>query len=153
MLGLRQAGPEDVEQVIALRLAFLREMHPDAAASESEIVELTRRYVADKLPTGEFIVWFAEEDGRVVGTGGLVFMHRPPTLKCSSQVHAYILNMYTLPEYRGRGVATALLEHIIQYVKTKTPARRAALHATEMGRGVYERFGFEASTGYMSLRW
>ncbi len=150
---IRPTTPADLDLVIALRLAFLREMHPDAAAGDSEIVALTRRYVAERLPAGEFLVWFAEEDGKVIGTGGLVFMQRPPTLHCNSEVHAYILNMYTLPEYRGRGVATALLEHIIEYVKTKTPARRAALQATELGRGVYERLGFEASAGYMTLRW
>ena len=131
-------------------MAFLREMQPDALDSEREVLELTRKYVADKLPSGELLVWFAEEDGRIVGTGGLLFFDRPPTLRYKPELHAYVLNMYTLPEWRGKGVATALLRHIIEYVKT-TPARRVSLHASEMGRSVYERLGFVASSGAMTL--
>ena len=150
MPTIRRAGVEDLEQIVALRMAMLREMRPEAPVSDAEVEELTRRYLAEKLPAGEFLVWFAEEEGRVVGTSGLVFSHRPPTLTCTSELHAYVLNMYTLPEWRGRGVATMLLEHMIEYVKT-TPARRIALHATEMGRPIYERLRFVPSDAYMVL--
>lgn len=149
-LTIRLAGVDDLEQVVALRMAFLREMQPEAAESEPDVLELTRKYIADKLPGGEFLVWFAEEDGQVVGTSGLVFFHRPPTFGYRSELHAYVLNMYTLPEWRGKGVAAALLRHIIEYVKA-TPARRITLHATEMGRSLYERFGFTTSSSFMTL--
>jgi GNAT superfamily N-acetyltransferase len=150
MPTIRRAGIEDLEQVVALRMALLREMQPEAPASDAEVEELTRQYVAEKLPAGEFLVWFAEEDGRVVGTSGLVFSHRPPTLTCASELHAYVLNMYTLPGWRGRGVATVLLQHMIEYVRT-TPARRIALHATDVGRPIYERLKFIPSDRYMTL--
>jgi GNAT superfamily N-acetyltransferase len=150
MPTIRLATTDDLDQVVTLRMAFLREMKPDAAESESEVLELTREYVADKLPKGEFHVWFAEEDGQIVGTSGLVFFHRPPTRSYRSELHAYVLNMYTLPERRGRGIASMLLQHTIDYVKT-TPASRISLHATEMGRPIYERFGFVASDSAMTL--
>lgn len=150
MAAIRRAGIGDTEQIVALRMAFLREEQPDAVENEAEIAELTRRYVADKLPKGEFVVWLAEEDGRVVGTGGLVFFHRPPTFHCKSELHAYVLNMYTTPEERRRGIATAVLQQIVEYVRT-TPAARISLNTTDEGRSVYERFGFSASEDAMSL--
>lgn len=150
MLSIRRATMDDLESVIDLRLAFLREMQPDADDLGSAVLDSTRAYVTEKLASGEFLVWLAEEGGRIVGTGGLVFFHRPPTLRNASSLHAYVLNMYTLPECRGRGIATALLQHILEHVKT-TPAARVSLHASEMGRRVYERFGFTSTSTEMVL--
>lgn len=147
---IRRAGIEDIEDVIALRMAFLREEKPDAGELEPAVLALTRKYVEEKLPAGEFLVWLAEEDGKIIGTSGLVFFHRPPTFGYLSDLHTYVLNMYTLPEWRRRGVATMLLRHIIEYVKT-TPASRISLNATEMGRPIYERLGFKDSGGNMTL--
>jgi GNAT superfamily N-acetyltransferase len=64
------------------------------------------------------------------------------------------MNMYTVPEWRGRGVATALLREIIKFVKG-TGARRIWLRATEEGRPVYEKAGFSPVTSYsyMELVW
>ncbi|MCE5323089.1 GNAT family N-acetyltransferase [bacterium] len=140
MLKIRLADIDDIEQIVALRMAFVREFQK--APESPDFVDLTRRYIADKLPKGEFMVWLAEEEGRVIGTGGLIFFIRPPLYTRPYERHPYILNMYTIPEWRGKGVATMLMKHIIDYVKT-TPAKRISLHASEMGRSVYERLGFK----------
>lgn len=150
MFTIRRAVADDIEQVVALRMAFLNEMSPGSTVSETELLNLTRKYVSAKLPTGEFLVWLAEDDGEIVGTGGLTFSHRPPTANNASTLQAYILNMYTLPQYRGRGIATMLLHHIVEYVKT-TSAKRVALHASEMGQHIYEKLGFMCSSKYMTL--
>jgi GNAT superfamily N-acetyltransferase len=141
---------EDIEKVISLRIAFMREMEPDARELEAVVIDSTRRYVSERLPAGKFLVWFAEEDGQIIGTSGLIFFRRPPTFRCASDLHAYILNMYTQPEWRGKGVATMLLKHIIEYVRT-TPTKHISLHASDMGRSVYEKIGFKISSAEMVL--
>jgi GNAT superfamily N-acetyltransferase len=140
-MEIRRAGVEDIETVVDLRVAFMREACPGAEVDEAEFREITRSYVADKLPKGEFLVWFAEEAGQMVGMSGLIFYHRPPTINYPSEHQVYLLNMYTLPEWRRRGIATALIQHMIEYVKT-TLVKRITLHATDTGRAVYERLGF-----------
>jgi len=149
MPTIRRATADDLETVIELRMAFLRESKPDVREWEP-ILQATRQYVSDKLPAGEFLVWFAEEDGQVVGTAGLVFFHRPPTSP-SSGLHAYVMNMYTLPAWRRQGIATALLQHVIEYAKSHS-AGRVYLHALDTGRALYQRLGFEPCTSEMSLR-
>lgn len=149
MPTIRRADATDLEDVLRLRMDFFREVRPDVGEIQP-VMESNRRYLAEKLPSGEFRVWFAEEQGLIVGTGGLVFFHRPPTPNCLSDLHAYVLNMYTLPEWRGRGVATMLLRHIIEHVRT-THAGRISLHATEMGRPIYERLGFAPCDSEMVL--
>ena len=55
---------------------------------------------------------------------------------------SYIGWMATLPEHRGRGYAEALLRHMDTYMRLRYGVKETVLHATEMGRPVYERMGF-----------
>lgn len=48
-------------------------------------------------------------------------------------------------DHRGFGHASALIEHMLGEIRKKFPGF-IILHATEMGKGIYEKFGFEKST-------
>jgi GNAT superfamily N-acetyltransferase len=109
-----------------------------------------QKYFADALPTGDFVAWIAEIDGKIVASSGLVLFRRPPHLENLSGVEAYIMNMYTMPEWRGKGLAKALLEQLICFAKTSN-VRRIWLHATEVGRPLYEKFGFKPKSSEMEL--
>jgi len=61
---------------------------------------------------------------------------------------SYIGWMATLPEYRGRGYAEALLRHMDAFIRRRYGVIETVLHATEMGRPVYERMGFQAVDEY-----
>ncbi|HKO24556.1 MAG TPA: GNAT family N-acetyltransferase [Chloroflexota bacterium] len=151
MFNIRRATPEDVEALVHLRLALLREAQdltdntPVAALAHA-----TRQYLAEKIPTDEFIAWVAEVHGIIVGTSGLVFVHRPPSAQNLSGMEAYVMNMYTAPAWRGQGVATALLKEVMGFVKG-TSAWRIYLHATTDGKRIYEKAGFVAKTSEMEL--
>ena len=148
---IRRATIDDLEEIVRLRIAFLTEMESDACETAAAAAAAIREYTKEKLPTGEFLIWFAEHDGTIIGTSGLVYYRRPPTLHYHGDLHGYIMNMYTLPERRGQGVASALLQTAIDHVKT-TSAKRIVLHATEMGRPIYTRFGFTATDTEMMLK-
>lgn len=148
---IRLATSADVEILAKMRLEFLRETAGFFGRGVSpELEAATREYIAEALPKGEFLAWLAVAGGKVIGTSGLVFFHRPPTPGSLAGLDAYVLNMYTEPSWRGRGVATALLQEVIEYVKT-TPARRMSLRATQAGRPLYDKFGFVADDEFMSL--
>lgn len=96
------------------------------------------------------MAWLAECDGEIIGTSGLVFFQRPPSFNNITGCDAYIMNMYTLPAWRGRGVASTLLARVLEYVKT-TGSRHVFLHATPQGRPIYLRAGFQESSEVMEL--
>lgn len=56
-----------------------------------------------------------------------------------------LANVYTAPEYRGRGYAMALVEHVTAWAR-QINADRVDLSTTPSGRPVYERAGFVATT-------
>jgi len=136
----RRATLEDIEALVQLRLQLFWETgEVREPASLPEVVEMTRSYLQEHLPTEQFLVWVAESEGQIIGTSGLLFFEKPPTIR--RQREAYIMNMYTLPAWQRRGVASALLQEILTYVRT-TPARRIWLRTTESGRRLYEKHGF-----------
>ncbi|KYG36762.1 acetyltransferase [Bacillus gaemokensis] len=63
---------------------------------------------------------------------------------------AYILNMYTLPEYRGNGLAKKLLQHCIKECK-ENGVKRIWLHSSKDGELLYKKMGFTHKTNEMEL--
>jgi GNAT superfamily N-acetyltransferase len=107
-------------------------------------------YFQATLATGEFQAWLATANGQIVGTSGLVYMSRPPSYNNLSGRDAYIMNMYTLPAWRGRGIGTALFQQVLDEIRT-SGSGKVLLHATEQGRALYEKFGFRISDGEVEM--
>jgi GNAT superfamily N-acetyltransferase len=153
MYEIRLATLDDVDALVSLRLVFLEEVGSLSSGADCrELGEAIRQYLMRKMPTGEFLAWVAESEGRIVATSGLTLFERPPNGANVAGLEAYLSNMYTVPDWRGKGVGTALVTAVINHVKG-TRARRIWLHATEQGRPVYEKAGFVASETEMELAW
>ncbi len=56
----------------------------------------------------------------------------------------YVLNVFVEPEYRGRGLARALMELCVTEARSRG-IRVVALHASDAGRPLYEKLGFYAA--------
>lgn len=150
MLEIRQAGVEDIETVVDLRVALMREAYQDMEVEEAGFRELTRRYLVDKLSKEELLIWLAQEDDQIIGIAAIIISHLPPTFRHPDGIRISLHDMYVRPESRRRGIGTALGREVIAYIKT-TPAKRIGLHATEAGRPLYERLGFIARNDEMVL--
>ena len=82
-------------------------------------------------------------EGRPVGSG-VVWLQpsQPRPGKLSRLTMPYIMSMFTEPQFRGKGVATRLVEEMVRWA-TVRGYRRIFLHASTLGRPVYARLGFE----------
>jgi GNAT superfamily N-acetyltransferase len=151
--NIRQANLDDLEALVQLRLSLLREAgNLQSDTPTAALVEAIRQYLTKTLPTGQFVAWVAQVNSEIIGTSGMVMFEKPPVYGNLLGLDAYIMNIYTVPNWRGKGVATALLREIISYVKM-TDARRIWLDATEDGKRLYEKFGFVSTTKEMELLW
>ena len=154
---IRAALPADVEELVRLRLALQQEVGdlPDGTDPAPQ-AQAIREYLEETLPSGAFRAWVADAGDRLVACSGLVLFRRPPSRQNLGGWEGYLMNMYTEPAWRGRGLASALVHECITFTRTQTPARRIRLHATSAGRPVYERAGFvlaSASFPEMALTW
>jgi ribosomal protein S18 acetylase RimI-like enzyme len=97
-----------------------------------------------------FVEWVRPklEDGRLVAGAGLWEMEWPPHFMDEDSRRAYLLNFYVAPEMRQRGLARMLLGLAVAEAKSRG-IKVVTLHASKLGRLVYEQGGFKASTEMM----
>lgn len=152
MPTIRRATLDDLDTLIALRFALFRDLgKPLDAVAATALAMAMRAYFTEELPTGRFIGWLAcDASGAAIGSGGFVFVRRPPQPGDHSGHEGYIMNMYTVPAWRGRGVASQLVRAILDFARD-AGVRRVHLHASEQGRPVYERAGFVATGAEMGI--
>src|SRR5207248_90590 len=128
----------DVDTLVEFRFRLLYETHfAPEGADQAAVKSAFREYFETHIPSGEFIGWAAEVDGVAVATGGMVFWHKPPLDDDATGREAYIMNMYTLPEWRGKGIAGKLMDVLIEDARA-AGIRRIRLHASEAGSRVYK---------------
>ena len=141
----RRATVKDASTVAQQRYAMFREM---GYTDEAALHAMKRRFllwVESKLKSGQYLAWLATtEDGRVVAGAGLWLMDWPAHMLHSSSRRANILNVYTSPAYRRRGLARLLIEGAVYWCQANE-IDYIVLHASEKGRGIYEKLGFKAS--------
>lgn len=143
MFETRLATRADIETVLALRFALLRELGTiPADGPEPALAAATGRYLEDALGSGEFLCWLATAAGVPVASCGAVCYRRPPTPDNLSGYDMYIMNVYTSPAWRGRGMAQALMDEAIAYAAAHDIGR-VWLRTTEAGRKLYAASGFE----------
>ena len=87
----------------------------------------------------------------VVGAGGVSYYTVMPTFHNPSGKKAYIMNMYTRPEYRRQGIAIKTLDLLIKDAKEKGIVE-ISLEATDMGKPLYEKYGFTIMPSEMELK-
>ena len=73
-----------------------------------------------------------------------------PTYHNTSGKKAYIMNMYTNPNYRRKGIAYKTLDMLVEAAKDRG-IKQISLEATEMGRPLYEKYGFTQMESEMEL--
>ena len=73
-----------------------------------------------------------------------------PTYHNPSGKKAYIMNMYTDPNYRRQGIAYKTLDMLVNVSKERG-VKQISLEATDMGRPLYEKYGFIKMESEMEL--
>jgi GNAT superfamily N-acetyltransferase len=114
--------------------------------TEAEILEHDGRYrkwAKPRLRSGELVGVLAEApDGTPVGSGLVWFRADQPYPQTSTVAGPYVLSMYTWPDWRGRGIASGIVRRLVAACRAQGYPS-VVLHASQQGRTVYRRLGFE----------
>jgi GNAT superfamily N-acetyltransferase len=161
---LRRAELTDVQTLVDLRLAYMREIeHLGGEDFDPALVNATRRYFMRKMPSGEYIGWVAlarptasrDERGAmrssVIGTAGLFVYDRPPADSLGG-LEARLINVYVVESWRGRGVGDALIEACVDTAR-RNGVHRVLVDDSPQGRRLYEKAGFANVNSIMELVW
>jgi len=142
-----KADQNDLQTLINLRIEFLTEVQHECLFGESstESIKILKKDLADyfvKSLNDTCIFYLAKDANDDIGVGGLVIREHPGSLKNPSGKFGYIMNMYTVPSYRKRGICTDILNLLITDA-SKLGISYFELHASKEGEPVYQKNGFE----------
>jgi predicted acetyltransferase len=115
--------------------------------------KLDKEYV-DKL-TNELGIschmWVAKKNNReVVASGGVSIISMVPVPNDYSCKVAYIHSIFTENKFRNNGLAERIMERMLQFCKQQC-IKRLILNASDAGRPLYEKIGFEVATNSMRM--
>ena len=142
---------DDLDLLTASRVKVLRAANKlDDSVDMTEIKKESYNYYKKALADGTHFAILVMDDGNFIGAGGVSFYNVMPTFHNPSGKKAYIMNMYTDPNYRRQGIAYKTLDMLVDVSKERGICQ-ISLEATEMGRPLYEKYGFVKMESEMEL--
>lgn len=142
----------DIDELVKTRIIVLRAANKLSNDVDMSVVEKqSYAYYMSALETGEHIAYLVYDNGAFIGAGGVSFYQVMPTYHNPTGKKAYIMNMYTAPDYRRQGIAIYTLDLLVNDAR-KQGVSQIALEATDMGRPLYEKYGFVKMEDEMELK-
>ena len=150
-IEIRKAELTDIDLLMEWRMRVLHEVFsiPDDQPTE-ELEQVNRLYYQSTLGTGGHIACFAYMKNEIVGCGGICLYQEMPSPDNASGQCAYLMNIYTCPQFRGRGVGETVVQWLVGQAALKN-ITKIYLETSKAGRKLYEKTGFVPMPDMMKL--
>lgn len=139
---IREATTDDIPEIVRQRRAMYEDMEYQDPATLDTVVATSTAYLSEALPAGSFRAWLAVSGERIVGGGAIVISPWPSHPYDGQCRRATILNVYTYPDQRKKGIGRQLMQTMIDWCRQQGFAF-VSLHASKDGRHLYETLGFK----------
>lgn len=117
-MKIRIADEQDIEQLIKMRWDFTIEYDESKkCASFNEFSLECRVFLENAMKGDRWFIWVAEDEGKVVSHIFIELIDKVPRPGRITHPFAYMTNVYTIPEYRNKGVGSQLLRSINEWIQ------------------------------------
>ncbi len=141
-ISIRRVEMQDIPAMTAARIDYLTEMQGERPVHYvQELQENLQQFFKLTMQEGSFFALLAEYEGKIVSYGGMILKKIPGDFNQSSYLEGDILNMYTVPAYRRKGISSLILEALLLEAK-KRGISKVALHCSKDGEPLYRKYGF-----------
>ncbi len=141
----RKLNTDDLPVFISMRISQLQE---EGARATFDLAPALSDYYLRHLSDGTFVSWLALEDKKIIATSGMSFVEKPPYYSNPSGKICLLSSMYTLEEYRRRGIAKVLLGKVVEEAKAYGCCA-VQITASDAGVLLYTDFGFVKNENFM----
>jgi GNAT superfamily N-acetyltransferase len=141
-ISYRRFTKDDIPRFVDYRICFLEELQGEHSADKVRRLRMELdAYFEKAFDDSTFIAWIAELGQEFIGFGGMTIQHIPANFRIKNGLQGFILNMYTVPEHRRKGVCSKILEKLIEDGR-RMGVSRIYLHASPDGINLYRGKGF-----------
>jgi len=141
-IRIRPIGLAEIDTLISYRMAYLEEMQGQRDAAYTEKLRLNlKHYFTEALEEDRIFAFLAELGGQPLSFGAMVLKKIPGDFNKSFYLEGDILNMYTVPAFRRKGISAIILERLIEEANTRGVSK-VSLHTSKDGEKLYRKFGF-----------
>jgi GNAT superfamily N-acetyltransferase len=151
---IRRAAVNDAAVIAEQRARMFQDMGDISAGIFNEFRVASQQWTERAIASGEYVGWLAaprETPDVIIGGAGAQLRQTPPHPcrpprdgQFGKGRHAIVLNVFTEPEWRKRGVGALLMEELLRWARAEK-LDRLVLHASDQARSLYERLGFIAT--------
>jgi len=140
---IRPATTADLEIVLQHRRRMFEDMGFKDPLAMQAMFRSSTPLLEKGLASGRYRGWLVEAgpDGVVAGGGVIVLDFQSHPIDPRAQ-RAWVVNMFTEPAHRHRGLARRLMDVMIAWCRADG-MKILYLHASDFGRPLYESLGFE----------
>lgn len=141
-VNIRKAGKKDIQLLVEYRLLYLEELQEKMDENyKTKLRKDLKKYFREAIAKQRFVALIAEQNNEALGFGGLVIREIPGDAHKTTYLEGDILNMYTLPQHRRKGISSQILNKLLQEAQD-TGISKVALHTSKDGEKLYREFGF-----------
>lgn len=110
--------------------------------TESNLRTALSQFFESEMQSNTYLTWLAFDGTTCVAAGGMKIIQKPGSFRLPDGKTGYIMNMYTIPAYRRKGIATEILNKLLESGRAMG-IKLFELHATQEGEPVYIKEGFQ----------
>lgn len=141
-VAIRLATPDEAAIIAEHRTRMFWDIGRLDTERAAVMAEELQPILGPLLASGEYVGWLAiGKGGAVIGGAGVQIRRLLALPETSVDREALVVNVYVQSAYRRRGLARRLMVAILDWCRGQG-IERVVLHASSMGRPLYESLGF-----------
>ena len=149
---IRKLNKNDSKLFIDLRLVFIKEHFDNMNESEIDFLKSDLSIYFNKhIENEDFIGMIGEYDEKIISVAYLTINEYPPSPNRKNGKGGTLLNVYTFPKYRKKGITKKLIENIIEEAKI-IGVNLIELKASNDGYNLYKDIGFIDDNDYKNMK-
>ncbi len=152
-VSVKRAGLGELPLLLEWRMRVLAEVFPacggvDRSDLRKKNEEYYREHFSDDTHTACFAV--NDESGEIIGCGGICYQKEMPSPDNLTGTNGYLMNVYLIPECRGRGIGRKIIAFLIDDAKHRG-TEKIYLESSKDAKHLYKEIGFSDMQDYMKL--
>lgn len=141
-MDFRIATESDLDALAQMRWDFrLEESLGTPVHNRQSFLEACTAFLRQGLASRRWVYWVAVYEGTIVSHVFVQLIDKVPKPNRLDDGFGYVTNVYTRPAYRGQGIGSELMAHVIEWARAQD---LECLHVGPSDASVrfYERAGF-----------